>query len=67
MGLLEETKAAIGFVDKAKTCATCAHCIEKAHPVLERSWFKQCNISNLCPFVTDDNSSCQRHESRADT
>ena len=65
MGLIEETKAAMGYVDKPARCMDCTHFEEQGHPVVDRMWIKVCGYSNLCKFQVSESGQCQKFEPKA--
>ncbi|MGQ0708740.1 MAG: hypothetical protein ACT4NV_03220 [Rhodoferax sp.] len=65
MSLIEETKAAMGYIDKPVKCVDCTYFEEQDHPVLDREWIKVCSYSNLCKFQVTESGQCKKYEPRA--
>lgn len=61
--LLEATKTEMQYTEKVKSCKNCRHSKEEEDKHLDRSWYRICYFSNLCPFVVKDSASCNHFES----
>ena len=61
MSLTDETKKAMGYVEKPGTCKRCKYHESRAG-VLDRTWDELCSYSNLCKFEVKESATCAKFE-----
>lgn len=62
--LIEQTKKAMGYKEGEVSCQNCKHSKEEEDKHVDRSWYRVCYFSNLCPFTVKDKARCNHFKAQ---